>query len=171
MRYESDLIGVIGRLDSCCWTLAQSTGKFGLMDEYDMDPKLRLLALALANMIDFGVPEEPDWFLINLEDSIVYDLRTFEDPGRSVLTYLAVPVCYEERWRDDGMGAAFAQAILDRYHRDGTNLFQIPSFAKQSQYVASLGTKTSGSPRPSGVCGGEEEMSDAVLVEEAAEED
>lgn len=36
------------------------------------------------------------------------------------------------------MGVALDQAALHQYHRDGTNQFQIPSIAKQSQLAALL---------------------------------
>lgn len=45
---------------------------------------------------------------------------------------------YRDEWRDDEMGAAFAQGALDRFRHSGTDLFQLPSIADQSQFVALL---------------------------------
>lgn len=43
----------------------------------------------------------------------------------------AVLVRYRDEWQYDGMGFAVALAALDRYRRDGTDLFQISSLAEQ----------------------------------------
>lgn len=68
--------------------------------------------------LTFGVGEERGWFLFNFEDSVLYERRTFEDPSRSTVTHSGVPVRNRDDWRDDVMGAAFAQAALDEYRRD-----------------------------------------------------
>lgn len=70
MRYESDRTDVIGPLGSRCWTLALSVGLFQLMEEYDADPVMGLLAIERANEIDFGAVKERGWFLFNFEDGI-----------------------------------------------------------------------------------------------------
>lgn len=52
----------------------------------------------------------------------MYVFWGFEDLRRSTAMHPAVPVCYRYYCRDDGLAAAFAQAELDRYRRDGTDL-------------------------------------------------
>lgn len=42
----------------------------------------------------------------------MYYLPAFEDPGRSVDSQPAVPVCYGNECRHDGIGVAFAQEVL-----------------------------------------------------------
>lgn len=59
IRDETDCIGVFGLLDSRFWTLALSVGIFRLMEEYDVDSVLDLLALSRGNEIEFGVVDEP----------------------------------------------------------------------------------------------------------------
>lgn len=132
MRHMSDRMGAIGSLGSFCWTLILSVGLFSLMEEYDVDLVLGGLALVRASEIDFGVAEKPVWFPFNSEDGIVYDPRTFKDPGRSVITHHSIPVQNQDEWRDKEMAVAFAQAALDHYLRDGTDLFHISSLAEQT---------------------------------------
>lgn len=79
------------------------------MKKYDVDPVLGVLALAHANKIDFSFTEKSGWFTCNFEISIVYDLRALKDPGRSIFTYPAVPVCYSVEYCEDVMGVASAQ--------------------------------------------------------------
>lgn len=83
------------------------------MEEYDADPVLGLLALTRPNETDSGIANEPGWFPINFEDSIVYNQPEVEDLERSVVTYPAVFVRYRDEWRDDGIGVPFAQEALD----------------------------------------------------------
>lgn len=51
-------------------------------------------------------------------NSIVYDLGAFEDLERFAVTHPAVPARYRDECRNEGMGVAFAQTAIDRYHRD-----------------------------------------------------
>lgn len=57
------------------------------------------------------------------------------------------------------MGVAIAQAALNRYRGDGTNLFQNLSLVEQSQFAALLCANNSFGAGPSGVRSGEEEVS------------
>lgn len=52
---ESDRIGVIGPLVSRCWTLTLSVRLFRLIEEYNFDTILVILAIACANEIEFAV--------------------------------------------------------------------------------------------------------------------
>lgn len=101
----------------------------------------------------------------------MYNLWVFKDPGLSAVMRSAVPLRYQDEWRDDEPGVAFAQAAIDRYYRDGSDLFQIPGLSEYSQFFVLLRAKNSGRAGSSGVCSGEEEVSDAVVAEEAGEED
>lgn len=58
--------------------------------------------------------------------------KKFEDFWHSNVTHSAVPVRFQEEWRDNGMGATFAQAISDRHRRDHMGRFLISSFQEQS---------------------------------------
>lgn len=78
---------------------------------------------------------------------------------------------YRDVWCDDGMEFIFFQAALDQYCRSGTELFQVPSLAKESQFSASVKANYSGSAILSGEQSGKKGMSDAVVVNEADEED
>lgn len=71
----------------------------------------------------------------------MFNLSAFEVLGRSATMPLAFPVSYRDEWRDDVMAVAIAQTTIDRYSRDGTSLFQIPSLAKQLHFEASLREK------------------------------
>lgn len=83
------------------------------------------------------------------------------------VAHSAVPVRYRDELRDDGMGVAFAQTLLDQYSRKGTSILRISSLTEQAQLLASLIAHNSGIDGP---CGGvrsrKEETSDAVVVEE-----
>lgn len=130
-----------------------------------MDHLLGLLTMARANEIDFGVAVEQGGFAFNFEDSIVDNVKVFENPGRSVVAYSAVPVHYRDPWREDRMGIVFAQAALDRYVCDSTNLFQVSSSMEQSQTAVFLRANISGSTDLSGGRSGTEEVSEAFVVE------
>lgn len=171
IRYEKYCEGVIGLSGSCCWTLVVSAGLFQLIAEYDADAILGLLAVARAIMIYIGVAEERSRFPINFEDSILYDLSVLEDPGRSDIFQAAVSMCYRDELCDNGSGGAFTRMALDHYRRDRTKLFQVPSLAQQSPFVALLKASDRCSLGPSGVHSGEEKLSIAVVVEEADEDD
>lgn len=82
MRYENDRTGVTTSFGLRFWALALSVGLFRLMAEYDVDLVLGLLASAQSNEINLCVADEPGWFLLSFKDSVVYELRTFEDPKR-----------------------------------------------------------------------------------------
>lgn len=118
------------------------------MKEYDLDSVLNLHPLARANEIDSGVVDEPDGSPIIFENSIVYNQSAFADPEHYAVTYPAVPVSYQNEWRDDGMCVAFAQAALDQYCCEGTDLFHIPRLAEQSPCVASLRADNSSGTSP-----------------------
>lgn len=122
------------------------------MEEDDVDPALGLLAIARANEIKFSVANEPVWFPFSFKDRIVHNLSVLEHPGRTSITHPAVPVRYCVGWRDEGTsivallvsitplnGCFLCSRGLERYCHDGTDLFQIPSNSKQSQFVPSLG--------------------------------
>lgn len=64
------------------------------MEEYDVDVVLGLLSLVPATEISFRVAGEPSWFQLSFEDSIVYDLKVFDDPGRFSIAHTAVPLRY-----------------------------------------------------------------------------
>lgn len=68
------------------------------MEEYDVDPVLGVLLLMRANEIDFDVAADSSGFHFNFEDSNVYDLDVFNNPGRSPITHLAVLVRYRGGW-------------------------------------------------------------------------
>lgn len=55
MWYNSDCVGVIGPFDLHCEKLALKAGLLQLMEEYDFDPVLGLLAF--ANEIYFTIAE------------------------------------------------------------------------------------------------------------------
>lgn len=63
---------------------------------YDVDPVLCLLALACGDEIGFGVAEKQGWLTFNFENSIVYDLKTFDNPGRFLITHPAVFLRYQD---------------------------------------------------------------------------
>lgn len=97
----------------------------------------------------------------------MYNLKAFENPCRAGATYSAALSQYREEERDDVKDGAIAQAELNWYRGDGTDMFQNSRFTKQSQFVASLRAKNGGSANSTGLCCGETEVSDAVVVEEA----
>lgn len=72
--------------------LALSVGNFGLMEVCEVDQVLALLALVSSNEIDFGIAEESSWFSLTFEDSLVYDLRAFENQKRFSVTLPETPV-------------------------------------------------------------------------------
>lgn len=88
MRHYSGYISVITQLSSCYWTLALSDLQFKLMEEYDADAVLGVLALARANEIDFDVGKEPVWFLLSFENRIMNYLRAFYNLGALLLRML-----------------------------------------------------------------------------------
>lgn len=55
-----------------------------------------LLPIAHVNEINFGVANEPDWFPFYFEDSILYDPRALDDPGRSSVLHPAGPMHYRD---------------------------------------------------------------------------
>lgn len=61
--------------------------------------------------------------------------------------------------------------VLDRYCSDSTDLLQILNLAEQSQFDGMLRANKCGGGGSSGVRRCEEELSDAVVVEETDEED
>lgn len=63
-----------------------------------------------------------------------------------------------------------AQAALDRYRRDDTDLSPVPSLTRQFHFVALLRASDSGGSSPSEVYSCEEEVSGAVVLAEAHEE-
>lgn len=71
------------------------------MDEFDVDPVLGLLTLALGSEVNFSVVEERCLVPFIFEDSLSYDFRSFEDPERSFLKHSEVPVRYWDRSRVD----------------------------------------------------------------------
>lgn len=93
------------------------------MKDYDVGAVLGLLASARAIEMCFTVADEPGWFPFNFGVSIVYDLKTFEDLGRTYITHPAVLVPYQDKRVDIETGATFAQVALGQYRRDGANLF------------------------------------------------
>lgn len=68
------------------------------------------------------------------------------------------------------MGVSFAYEALYRYRCDDTELCQVLSLEKQSQFIALLRANKSGGANSCRVRSREEEASDAVVVEEAYEE-
>lgn len=62
----------------------------------------------------------------------MYILGPFQDLGRSAVAHPAVAVRYRYKWRDGEMGIAFAQAAVDEYRRDDTDVFQFPGLLEQS---------------------------------------
>lgn len=69
------------------------------------------------------------------------------------------------------MGVAFAQPSIDLYRRNSTDLFQIPSLMKHSQFFASFRAINSGGAGPVGVRSCKEEVSGSAAVKEADEKD
>lgn len=85
--------------------------------------------------------------------------------------HFAVSVrCWDEG-RDDKIGVDFAYVGSNQYHCNGTDLFLIPSIAKQFLFAASLRANNKGDAVLSGVRSGEEEVSEAVVVEIADKEE
>lgn len=97
----------------------------------------------------------------------MYGLWIFEDLGGSAVQHPEALVRNRDQWREDGIGAAFVQSVLDRYFFDGMNLLQIRSLADQSQFVESLKANNSNDTGPKDVRSGKEGIFDAVVVEEA----
>lgn len=102
-----------------------SVGPFRLTEGRDVEPVRGPLSLARAIEVDFGAADESCWFSFNFSDSSFHDLRAFKNPWIFVVTHPVVSVRYRDEWSDDGMDVAFSRAVLNRYHRDRTNHFQI----------------------------------------------
>lgn len=81
------------------------------MEVYDV--VLCLLPLACAYEISLDVAKEPGWFALNFKDSILYDLMTFDDPGRSAVTHPVASVDSQDEWHNNEMGVALAPAASD----------------------------------------------------------
>lgn len=94
MRDKSSRKGVIGSLDLCVGTFLLSIKLFQLMEEYDDDPFLGLLAFALGNEIDFIFASKSLWSPSSYKYSILFDLMAFMGPGQTSVTHAAVPVRY-----------------------------------------------------------------------------
>lgn len=88
MRSVSQRIGVTGSFGSQFKTFARNVRLFLLMEKYDVDLVLELLALTSANQIDFGFEEEPGCFPNNFENSIAWILRELKDAGLLILFIL-----------------------------------------------------------------------------------
>lgn len=71
-----------------------STRLFWLMEKYDVDLVLGLLAITRANDISIDVADKSGLFLSILEESTLYHLTVLEDPRRSASTHPAFPVHY-----------------------------------------------------------------------------
>lgn len=74
MRYNNDFLGVVGSIDLGCWKLALSVGLFLIMEKYDIDPVMSLLALLRTDKINFVVAKKTGLLSFRLEDSIELDL-------------------------------------------------------------------------------------------------
>lgn len=70
---------------------------------------------------------------------------------------------YRDERRDDEMDVTSTQVMLHRYRRDGTDLFQNPIIAKQSQFVVLLRTNDGSGADPSSVCSGKDDSSNTVV--------
>lgn len=90
---------------------------------------------------------------------------------RSAVTHTIVLLRFRDVWNGEETDFAFAKGTIDRYRRDGTNLFQFSDISEQSQFAASRGANNSDKVGPSGACSGEEEISDTVVLEKPDKED
>lgn len=80
--------GVIGSLASRSWTLALIVGQLQVVEEYNLDLVPGLLALASAIEIYLSITDEPSWFLLKFQDSIVYNLGHSKTSGALLLHIL-----------------------------------------------------------------------------------
>lgn len=55
----------------------------------------------MQNGIDFDVSDESGRHPYNFENNILYGLREFKMPMRSVVTYPLTHVRFQDEWRDD----------------------------------------------------------------------
>lgn len=138
-----------------------------------MDPVLGLRFLAYVNEIDVGVTEESGLFSFSF-------LEQHRVQSKSILRFKAFcqfascGSCILPRrgeLRDDGMAIGFAETALDQYYCHGTNLFQIPSFAEQCQFIALFITNNCGSANPSSAQSAEKVVFNPVVVHGSDEKD
>lgn len=73
-----------------------SAGKFRLVEEYDVDLVLCILACSRANGIDFIVASEPFWSHFCYENSSVFALKAFMDSRLASVIHAAAPLHYGE---------------------------------------------------------------------------
>lgn len=94
--YERECIAVIGPLSSRCRTLPLSIELFRVMEKYDADPIVSLLASVREIDINFDFAENPGYCPFSFEESIVYNLKLFAYPGLLSITHPAVSVRYRD---------------------------------------------------------------------------
>lgn len=97
----------------------------------------------------------------------MYNSWAFEDPRRPADTHFVVPVCFRDKELDSKMGFDFAQAVLDQFRRDGSDLLPISSCLEQSQFIPLPGGNKSDDAVLSRVRSGKEEAFDAVVAVKA----
>lgn len=89
----------------------------------------------------------------SFEGSRVLEVRVFLYPNQKSVLNFVVHVCYQEKWPEDGMGVALAQAALDRYRRYDTDMLT-SSVTKQALLVVSLKAIDGAGAEPGGVGSG-----------------
>lgn len=103
-----------------------------MIEEYDVDSTLNLLAMARANEIDFGVEEERRCFHLNPRTVLCRIHAYLRIRNASLSRILRFRGVFEKSCATIKWELPLLRAALDQYSRDGTSLVYFLSLAEKT---------------------------------------